>query len=119
MKENCRNCKHGSAVTKDFVRKAGKVRAEIAEVKKNFILDERHEKIAVIKASPDFVEVHAVKGGADLTEKSTDPRGGSVYIACDCAAHLLDLKTTEKAVAHKYYYSCPRFVESEDQLDEG
>ncbi len=119
MKENCRNCKHGSAVTKDFVRKAGKVRAEIAEVKKNFILDERHEKIAVIKASPDFVEVHAVKGGADLTEKPTDPRGESVYVACSGAAHLLDQRTTEKAVAHKYYYSCPRFAESEDQPDEG
>lgn len=119
MKEICRNCKHGSAVTKDFVRKAGKVRAEIAEAKKRFVLDERRKKIEAIKASPDFLEVHAVKSGMDLTEKTTDPRGKSVYVACGCAAHLLDQRTTEKAVAHKYYYSCPRFEESEDQLDEG
>ena len=110
MKENCLNCKSGTPVEKAVVKKSVKAQADIAKIKKDFVLEERRDKLKELRETADYKELDKIKGGLNLKEKPTDPPNGSVYIACSNPDHCKDEKAGQGEVAHKYYFSCPHFA---------
>lgn len=110
MKENCKTCRSSKPVDKATVKKSARLQASIDVVKTStdFVGKKRREKIAVIKESAEYLELLKVKGLISLTEKSTDPKDGSVYVTCSNAGHLKDEKA--EGIVHKYYFKCPHFA---------